>query len=63
MDTKMLVGWLVAVGAVNWGLTALGFNVVETILGMGMITKAVYLIIGVAGVVKLYHLVSPKKKR
>ncbi len=46
----MLAFLLVAIGAINLGLTALGWNVVEMILGVGMITKVIYLAVGVSGV-------------
>ena len=42
---------LVIVGGLNWGLTALGYNVVEMILGMGMVTKIVYLLVGISAIV------------
>lgn len=41
---------LVVVGALNWGLTALGYNVVEMVLGMGTLSKLVYLLVGASGV-------------
>lgn len=37
---------LVIIGALNWGLTALGFNLVETLLGRGQLTMIVYLLVG-----------------
>jgi uncharacterized protein len=41
---------LVVVGAVNWGLTALGWNVVEMILGgWPMVLKVVYILVGLSG--------------
>lgn len=63
MDTKMLVGWLVALGAVNWGLVGLlNLNVVEMILGAGsLLTRVVYVVIGVAGVWKVYNMTMAKK--
>ena len=63
MNTKMLVGWLVALGAVNWGLVGLlNLNVVEMILGAGsLLTRVVYVVIGVAGVWKVYNMTMAKK--
>lgn len=63
MSTKQLVGWVLVIGAVNWGLVGiLNLNIVETILGTGtMLTKAVYIIIGLAGVYKAYVLAGGKK--
>lgn len=64
MDTKQLVVWLLVVGALNWGLVGLlGLNVVEGVLGTGSIlTKAVYVIVGLAGAYQLYLMVGGKKK-
>ncbi len=45
---------LVVVGAINWGLVGLmNLNLVEAILGMGTLTKLVYVLVGLAGVYKL----------
>ena len=42
---------LVIVGALNWGLHALGFNVVEMIFGTWpMIVKIIYLLVGLSAV-------------
>jgi len=63
MNTKQLVGWVVVVGALNWGLVGLlGMNVVEMVLGAGSIlTKAVYVIVGLAGAYMAYAMVGGKK--
>lgn len=63
MNTKMLVGWVLAVAAINWGLVGLvGVNLVETIFGStGVITKVVYILIGLAGVYKVYLMTMTKK--
>ena len=63
MNTKMLVGWVVALAAVNWGLVGLvNINLVETLLGStGIITKVVYILIGLAGVYKVYMMTMSKK--
>lgn len=43
---------LVVVGALNWGLVgAFQYNLVEVLFGVGMITKGVYIAVGVAAVV------------
>ena len=62
MNIKMLVGWIVALAAVNWGLVGLvNVNLVETIFGAsGVLTKAVYVLVGLAGVYKVYNLVTRK---
>ncbi len=59
----MLVGWVVALAAINWGLVGvLNVNLVEVILGQGTIlTKVVYALIGVAGLTKLYNMTMAKK--
>lgn len=63
MDTKQLVGWVLVVGALNWGLVGLlNLNVVETLLGAGsLLTRVVYVVVGVAGVWKLYAMTMGKK--
>jgi uncharacterized membrane protein YuzA (DUF378 family) len=51
-DKNDVVFWIVVVGAINWGLTAVGFNVVNMLLGsVPMLEKIVYLVIGVCGVI------------
>lgn len=54
MDKRMLhmaAFLLTVVGAINWGLTALGFNVVNMLLGgWPMLETVVYLLVGVSGV-------------
>ncbi|EKD84606.1 MAG: hypothetical protein ACD_38C00186G0005 [uncultured bacterium] len=63
MDTKQLIAWILVIGAVNWGLVGLvNMNIVETIFGASIITKIVYIIIGLAGVYKAYMMVGGKKK-
>lgn len=56
MDKKQLVGWVVAIGAINWGLVGLlNLNLVEMLLGAGsLLTKVVYIVIGLAGAYKVY---------
>lgn len=50
---------LLAVGGLNWGLEALGYNLVEMLLGnWPMVVKIVYLLVGVSAV---YELVTHKK--
>ena len=56
-----IVGLLVAVGALNWGLVALfQFNLVTKLLGdMTTPAKVVYILIGIAGLLKLVSFVKP----
>lgn len=45
---------LLVVGGLNWGLTALGYNVVSMILGSWpMVEKVVYLLVGLSAVVEV----------
>lgn len=58
----MLVGWILVIGAVNWGLVGLlNMNLVESVLGMGTVTKAVYVVVGLAGVYKAYMMLTKMK--
>lgn len=63
MDHKILVGWVVALAAINWGLVGLfNVNVVEKVLGVGTVpTTVVYDLIGLVGLYKLYYLTMAKK--
>lgn len=57
-SVHMVAFLLVVVGAINWGLSALGLNVVQMLLGAWpMVEKVVYLLVGVSGV---YLLVAHK---
>jgi uncharacterized membrane protein YuzA (DUF378 family) len=50
-----IVGLVVVIGAINWGLVgAFNYNLVSSLLGFGSAgEKAVYIVVGVAGVMKL----------
>ncbi|HVF69202.1 MAG TPA: DUF378 domain-containing protein [Xanthomonadales bacterium] len=51
-DKNDIVFWVVVIGAINWGLTALGFNLVNMLLGsVPTVEKLVYILIGVCGVI------------
>lgn len=69
MSTLGWVAWvLVVVGALNWGLWgAFNYNLVETLFGMGMITRWVYILVGLSGLYFLWTAVSmdggSKKKK
>lgn len=62
---KQFVAWVLVLGAVNWGLVGLlNLNVVEVILGAGsLLTKVVYMVIGVVGLYKAYMLVGGQGKK
>lgn len=64
MNTKQVVGWVLVLGAVNWGLVGLlDLNIVETIFGgpTSMLTRAVYIVVGLAGAYKAYMMVASRK--
>lgn len=65
MDTKQLVAWVLVVGALNWlAVGLLNLNVVESVLGAGsLLTKAVYIVVGLAGAYQAYLMVGGKKKK
>jgi uncharacterized membrane protein YuzA (DUF378 family) len=51
-DKNDIVFWIVVIGAINVGLSALGFNVVNMLLGsVPTAEKIVYIVIGVCGVI------------
>ncbi len=55
-DKNDLVFWFAVIGAINWGLTALGFNVISMIFGsIPLLEKIIYLLIGVCGVILLLN--------
>ena len=50
----MIAWWLIVVGALNWGLSVLGFNLVHAIVGMWpMLETLVYALVGLSGVYAL----------
>lgn len=54
-----IVGLLVGIGALNWGLVGLfQVDLVAKLLGMGTAARVVYILIGVAGVLKLLSLLK-----
>ena len=64
MNSKKLVGWVLAIAAINWGLVGvLNINLVEVLLGAGStLTKVAYGVIGLVGIYKLYWLTMGGKK-
>lgn len=54
--------WLVVLGAVNTGLGALGYNVVDTLLGT-QVGQIVYLLVGASGVYCLVTQLGGGKKK
>lgn len=65
MNTKALVGWVLAVSAINWGLVGLlNMNLVETLLGAGsMLTRVAYILIGLVGAYKVYMITTGGYKK
>jgi len=63
LDQKALVGWVLAIAAINWGLVGvLNVNLVELILGSGSaLTKVTYGVIGLVGLYKVYLLTMAKR--
>jgi uncharacterized protein len=56
------VAWvLVVVGALNWGLVAFNFNLVETLFGTSVLTTWVYGLVGLSGLYMVWMVVSKKK--
>ena len=53
---------LLVVGALNWGLVGLAdINIVQLILGsIPMLERLVYILVGVAGIWKLYKVLMSK---
>jgi uncharacterized membrane protein YuzA (DUF378 family) len=60
---KNIIDWiaaiLVIIGGLNWLLVgALEFNLVTTIFGDGMLTRIVYIIVGIAAIYMIYYLMK-----
>jgi uncharacterized membrane protein YuzA (DUF378 family) len=50
-EAMMVVNALLIAGAINWGLVGVAdYNLVENLLGTGMLTTVVYGLVGLAGV-------------
>jgi uncharacterized protein len=57
MKVIKTIAWiLVVIGALNWGLIGLfgGINLVTAIFGSGIITKGVYILVGISGLVVIF---------
>jgi len=56
---KMVAIWLLIIGGLNWGLTALGWNVVDMIFGTGStLSMIIYLLVGLAAIYKIVLMFS-----
>lgn len=50
---------LANIGALNWGLDTLGFNVVDVILGAGsVLSQIVYYLVAICGIFGLYKVLK-----
>ncbi len=61
METLQKIALIFTViGAINWGLIGFfDFNLVTTLFGDGsMLTRIVYMIVGIAGIINIYTLFS-----
>lgn len=65
MDMMVILKWvaviLIIVGALNWGLVgAFHVNAVEMLFGAGMITRVIYIAVGLAGLYKIFMIATKK---
>ena len=50
---------LTIIGAINWGAIGLfDFNIVEAIFGMDVLTRVIYSLVGIAGIINISTLCS-----
>lgn len=58
-----IVAALVIFAALNWGLVGLlGFDVVAKVLGLGLLSRIVYIALGVAGAIAVYTQFATRRK-
>lgn len=55
METFQKIALVVTIiGAINWGLIGFfDFNLVETLFGAGMISKIIYMLVGITGLINI----------
>ena len=61
-----VVGALAIIGAINWGMIGLAnVNLVENLLGYGTLTRVIYILVGLSGLMLAasYFMVCPKCKK
>lgn len=66
MNMKKVVGWLLVIGAVNMGAQGLlNWNFIDSMLGGAgaPLDRAVYVVIGLAGLYKGYMMLGGDKKK
>lgn len=66
MDTYVFLKWvtvlLLIVGAITWGLYgAFGYNLITNIFHNEMVVRVIYVLIGLAGVYKIFLVAFCKK--
>ena len=44
---------LLVIGGLNWLFVAFGWNVVEMIFGMGIVTQIVYVLVGLSAILEI----------
>jgi uncharacterized protein len=49
---------LLIIGGLNWGLTGFGYNIIEVLLGTGIITNIIYWVVGLAALYTIYYLMK-----
>ena len=59
------VSWIVIIlliiGGLNWGFVGLGYNVVDHVVGTGVVSQIIYILVGLAALVKLVKLFMKPK--
>jgi len=61
-----IVGIIAIIGCLNWGLIGLsGTNLVEQIFGAGAVTRVIYVLVGISGLILLasYFMCCPACKK
>ena len=61
-----IVGAIAIIGALNWGLiAAINVNMVERLLGVGTVTRVIYGLVGLSGLMLLasYFVICPACKK
>lgn len=56
MKALHVIAWvLLVIGGLNWLLVGLGgWNVVEMLLGMGVLAKTVYILVGLSAIISIF---------
>jgi uncharacterized membrane protein YuzA (DUF378 family) len=53
---ELIATLLLIIGGLNWGLIGIaGFNLVEAIFGSSIITKIIYILVGLSALWALWH--------